>query len=357
MGCASSKQESEPSSTKLFTAQEDNSPHNRVSTRRRQSVNDLNSGQQAAISSLFHENRDGETPDGQTDAAQVGKTMTKAGLRKVLFDVNDELFDFLWLLFDETGKGEVNSDDFVMAMALMTSDIGSSTEAQLEAAFCMFDTNKSGSLSCNEFKAMVQSTVNLNLHHLLSSEAGKAAFESQLAKEFSDENLQFWQATRSFKALPAAERDARARAIAAEYVQDESTKQVNLPSKIRLDLLKYIKAGASDTPPDIDIFDPAAEEIFKLMEKDTFARFKSDDNATQELLDRFFAAVEIGPDGQITYAAFERWALTEPTVLIMFTTLRSSIKKLIADRTAARGDDAATEPTNAGPIAEADMTA
>ena len=95
MGCASSKQESEPSSTKLFTAQEDNSPHNRVSTRRRQSVNDLNSGQQAAISSLFHENRDGETPDGQTDAAQVGKTMTKAGLRKVLFDVNDELFDFL----------------------------------------------------------------------------------------------------------------------------------------------------------------------------------------------------------------------------------------------------------------------
>ena len=80
-----------------------------------------------------------------------------------------------------------------MAMALLTTDIDGSVEAQLEAAFCMFDADKSGEMSRFEFEAMVQATVNLKLEHLLSSDHGSAAFESQLQKEFSDENLAFWQ--------------------------------------------------------------------------------------------------------------------------------------------------------------------
>ena len=74
---------------------------------------------------------------------------------------------FLWNLFDPRQSGSVDSDEFVMAMALLSTGIGDSVEAQLEAAFCMFDTRKAGELTMDEFEAMVQATVNLNLDHLL----------------------------------------------------------------------------------------------------------------------------------------------------------------------------------------------
>ena len=73
--------------------------------------------------------------------------------------------------------------------------------AQLEAIFCMFDNDNDGTLTRQEFEELVQTTVNLNLNALLMSHKGVAAFEQQLAKEFSDENLAFWQAVRDFRAI------------------------------------------------------------------------------------------------------------------------------------------------------------
>ena len=170
-----------------------------------------------------------------------------------------------------------------MAIAMLSKGIDS-TEAQLEAAFCMFDADKSGELTREEFDAMVHATVNLNLDHLLVTDHGAAAFEAQLTKEYSEENLAFWQAVRAYREIEdGAERLAKEKELEEEFVTEGSMRQVNLPSGIYSTLVKALKDCITEAPP--DVFDAASEEIFKLMERDTFARFKNDPEASDRLVE------------------------------------------------------------------------
>ena len=69
--------------------------------------------------------------------------------------------------------------------------------AQIEACFHIFDTCEDGVLTRTEFRAMMEATVALNLNRLLETEEGMASMEVQLQKEYSTENLSFWQARHS----------------------------------------------------------------------------------------------------------------------------------------------------------------
>lgn len=346
MGCGGSK------ATQLFSDNDRASslaektaknPHKALDVRRRGTVAKLDEAQADAIASLFYDYRRQSASDPDSvristitltegsmfeGSQKVRKTMTKYGLRKILCDVDAHLFEHLWHLFDTTGDGTVSADEFVMAMAMLSNDVGGSSEAQLEAAFCMFDSDKSGKLSRDEFEKMVQTTVNLSLDSLLTSKSATHAFEAQLEKEFSHENLEFWQHVQDFKELEdGAARLTKARVLEREFVDQEAEKQVNLPGPIRTKLEKALKACTDEAPK--DLFDAASEEIFKLMEKDTFSRFKQDEGTTTKLLEEFYASMGIKPTDSVPFKAFKDWAMQEPTVLVIFHSLCASISKIV----------------------------
>lgn len=187
---------------------------------------------------------------------------------------------------------------------------------------------------------MIQATVNLNLDHLLETDHGAAAFEAQLQREFSEENLAFWQAVREYRAIEGGPaRLTRAREIDTEFVQEGSMRQVNLPSGLVAKFTTALAACESEAP--VDIFDAASDEVFRLMERDTFSRFKSDPSALSNLVDGYYAAAAAASgsagkkDGAepdlITFRQFREWALKEPAVLIFFTGLCTSVKRILSE--------------------------
>ena len=234
------------------------------------------------------------------EGGQRGSIMSRECLRRCLRDVSDSIFELLWILFDWDGSGSVDADEFMMAMALLCTGVSGSTTELLEAAFCMFDTDKSGRLARAEFEAMLQATINLNLSHLLDSNQGAAAFGAQLQKEYSGENLAFWQAVRAYRALTDdAERLRRAREVAAEFVEEGAPSQVNLPSSVASALGAALKESERAAEAPAGLFDRASDEIFSLMEKDTFSRFKADAAAIGQLIDECFAAAGVGEGEEV----------------------------------------------------------
>ena len=264
----------------------------------------------------------------------------------MLKDVSDELFVFLWRLFDSDGSGYVDADEFTVAMALLSSDVTSgaaSTEAQLEAVFFMFDADHSGDLAMEEFEAMVQATVQLNLGHLLHEEAFKDQFSKALESEYSSENLDFWQAVREYQGLTSGvERLARAKVLHETYIAEGAVSQVNIASGTQKSLGQALHECSTEAPT--SLFDAASDEIFKLMERDTFSRFKRDPEAIRSLLSSYHAAAGAGKS-TVSFAAFKAWALREPTVLIFFTGLCHSIRGLLAEH----GGEAVASGTNSPP--------
>jgi hypothetical protein len=120
--------------------------------------------------------------------------MKKKQLREMLDDVPPALFDFVWGLFDANNTGFCYSDEFAAALSLLTAPAEEKTvEEQIALCFAMFDTKGDGRLSREEFKAMLEATVTLNLQRVLESEEGSASFAEALKKEYSSENLDFWK--------------------------------------------------------------------------------------------------------------------------------------------------------------------
>ena len=218
----------------------------------------------------------------------------------------------------------------------------------------MFDTTRSGVLKSEDFEGMVRAMVHLKLGSLLQEDAFVGEFKKYLEKELSSENLDFWQAVKEYEELKGDDaRLTRALEINAKYVEDGSPEQVNLPS----DLVKVVTKQLADKQAPQDLFKRASDDIFKLMEKDTLSRFRSDPQAIEKLLDSFYKAVNLAPGKPVTFAKFKQWALREPTVLGLFTGISASIRELLEDRASKLPPeatvDAAVDLTPAMPTAKA----
>ena len=302
--------------------------------------------------------------------------MTQKDLKLLLQDVDNELFEFVWGLFDVSGDGVVYADDFVAAMALLSScaDVSVSIEEQMKACFVMFDTRNDGRLgyaharalthtphfirshispltrfrlplSCSysEFRSMLEATVTLNLKRMLLTEAGLHHVEKHMEQEFSKENLTFWQAVRGYR--DAEDRYSAAKVIMDHYVRPGSEEEVNLPSGIRETLVKTFDesdAAASSgqgqpAPPPESLFEAAEEEIFKLMERDAFARFKSNPEAVAAVVDEFFATADISQDGYVSFDEYRKWVMKQPQVIVFFSQLAQSILAILKSASTSPG--------------------
>mmetsp|Transcript_14064 Transcript_14064/g.29650 ORF Transcript_14064/g.29650 Transcript_14064/m.29650 type:complete len:478 (-) Transcript_14064:124-1557(-) len=135
---------------------------------------------------------------------------------------------------------------------------------------------------------------------LLSSPSGMEAFIQHCAREFSTENIQFWNAVNEYKSkfkdeenclpLPPLDNDDEASGpredfdaikegteLYKRFVAVTAEEQINLNAKQR----NFIKSVAESKSFQKDTFDDAQKEIFTVMSKDSYPRFLSSANSNR----------------------------------------------------------------------------
>lgn len=134
-------------------------------------------------------------------------------------------------------------------------------------------------------------------HHL-----GREFFSAHVKSEFATENIEFWAAVENLEALQKRRvrksvldalkvqaddvRDKKNKMLANqatqifnEFISDDAPSQVNLSSSISNEIKRKFEAGEYD----FKMFSDGKKEVFRLMSKDSFARFQSSD-AYKELM-------------------------------------------------------------------------
>ncbi|XP_078073408.1 regulator of G-protein signaling 3-like isoform X2 [Mustelus asterias] len=107
-----------------------------------------------------------------------------------------------------------------------------------------------------------------SLDKLLSHRYGAIAFKGFLRTEFSDENIEFWQACEDYRKTKSNSKlTAKARKIFEEFIATQAPREVNLDSHTKEVTSNNILSPSRST------FDLAQKRIFGLMEKDSYPRF------------------------------------------------------------------------------------
>uniref|UniRef100_A0A3Q3X9U3 RGS domain-containing protein n=1 Tax=Mola mola TaxID=94237 RepID=A0A3Q3X9U3_MOLML len=98
---------------------------------------------------------------------------------------------------------------------------------------------------------------------------GLAVFRHFLRSEFSDENLDFWLAVERFKKTRSANKMAtRAAKIYDEFISTTAGRQVNVDSSVRESTYQRLRPEVNPAS-----FQLAQDQIFSLMETDSYPRF------------------------------------------------------------------------------------
>lgn len=111
-----------------------------------------------------------------------------------------------------------------------------------------------------------------SLRELLKDPAGREQFAKFLDKEFSGENLKFWEAIQNLKSLPQSQVKEAAKKIFDEFLAPDAPCPVNVDSK-SVELAK----AALTNGPSFFCFDVAAEHIYLLMKNDSYPRYLRSD--------------------------------------------------------------------------------
>ncbi|XP_030647084.1 regulator of G-protein signaling 5a isoform X1 [Chanos chanos] len=128
-----------------------------------------------------------------------------------------------------------------------------------------------------------------SLDRVLNNSYGLVTFKSFLRSEFSQENIEFWEACEEFKKTKSPlKMAAKAKKIYEDFIQTGGPKEVGL-FKYNMNKLVNIDHFTKDVTLRnlVDLspstFDLAQSRIYTLMEKDSFGRFLRSEHY-QELL-------------------------------------------------------------------------
>lgn len=107
------------------------------------------------------------------------------------------------------------------------------------------------------------------IHHPIGIEY----FTKHLEHEISLENLNFWLAVQAYRDLPEEELEQEAIRIVNHFIVpgSETPEEINISGPIKVKLQKRI---LEDGDIQHDIFDDAQTKVMKMMERDSFKRFK-----------------------------------------------------------------------------------
>ncbi|XP_033126453.1 regulator of G-protein signaling 17-like isoform X3 [Anneissia japonica] len=107
-----------------------------------------------------------------------------------------------------------------------------------------------------------------NFDTMMRSSKGLQAFRGFLCSEYSEENLMFWLACEELHTISEAVKvEERARLMYEDYISILSPKEVSLDSRVR----EIVNRNMVD--PTVYTFDEAQQQIYTLMQRDSFPRF------------------------------------------------------------------------------------
>lgn len=107
-----------------------------------------------------------------------------------------------------------------------------------------------------------------SIQELIKDAAGREHFLHFLEKEFSAENLKFWEACQHLKQVPQKDVDETVQRIYSEYLSPGATDPVNVDSRVA-DIVRR----SIDHQMDRYCLDEAEDHIFKLMKNDSYSRY------------------------------------------------------------------------------------
>ncbi|XP_067086805.1 regulator of G-protein signaling 4-like [Osmerus mordax] len=106
-----------------------------------------------------------------------------------------------------------------------------------------------------------------SFNNVMNSEDGRTVFADFLKSEFSQENMEFWNACEDYKKTPLNKMAAKAKQIYEQFVEADSPNEVNLDSATREETKQNLQSAGPSC------FHDAQIKIFTLMEKDSYRRF------------------------------------------------------------------------------------
>ncbi|CAH1153550.1 unnamed protein product [Phaedon cochleariae] len=106
-----------------------------------------------------------------------------------------------------------------------------------------------------------------SLKELLQDPVGREHFVKFLDKEFSGENLRFWEAVQDLKALPQSQVQSKAVEIWTEFLAPDAGCPINVDSRSSELTKKNMEV------PDRWGFDCAANHVYHLMKSDSYSRY------------------------------------------------------------------------------------
>ncbi|XP_017869788.1 PREDICTED: regulator of G-protein signaling 7 [Drosophila arizonae] len=109
-----------------------------------------------------------------------------------------------------------------------------------------------------------------SLRELLNDPIGRDQFTKFLEKEYSGENLKFWESVQEMKALPQSEIKEAIQKIWQEFLAPDAPCPVNVDSK-SVELAR--EAVNSPNGPNRWCFDVAASHVYHLMKSDSYSRY------------------------------------------------------------------------------------
>ncbi|VEL18493.1 unnamed protein product [Protopolystoma xenopodis] len=118
-----------------------------------------------------------------------------------------------------------------------------------------------------------------SIQELLKDSAGREEFRHWLEKEFSAENLCFWQECQELKGAPLRDVGRRIQAIYAQYLAPNAPDPLNVDSRVADSVRRRVAEASSVSSICLDryCFEEAEEHIFHLMKSDSYCRFLRSD--------------------------------------------------------------------------------
>ncbi|KAJ1527580.1 hypothetical protein ONE63_007543 [Megalurothrips usitatus] len=111
-----------------------------------------------------------------------------------------------------------------------------------------------------------------SLKELLADPAGREHFGKFLDKEFSGENLKFWETVQALKMLPQQEVPEEAQRMWGEFMGEDASVPINVDGKS----FEATKKNVEDNP-DRWSYDEAAAHVYHLMKTDSYSRYLRSD--------------------------------------------------------------------------------
>ncbi|XP_018899894.1 regulator of G-protein signaling 7 isoform X2 [Bemisia tabaci] len=106
-----------------------------------------------------------------------------------------------------------------------------------------------------------------SLQELLADPVGRDHLTKFLEKEFSGENLKFWEAVQELKALPQKDVEGKVNEIWAEFLAPDAKCPINVDSQ------SYELTKKNMLTPDRWTYDTAAAHVYHLMKSDSYPRY------------------------------------------------------------------------------------